>query len=132
MPSTFANRPSDERSSLNIWNGEHDHDGRDDGDVAAPVSTTGASVEELREELAVARRRLQYYEGFAPWIEEQMAAVVGKAAEVAGESEREQARLAEEIERRVRRSSASLRNAIGSAKKRKRSWRKRTARPKGS
>jgi cell division septum initiation protein DivIVA len=102
MPSSFSSWPADERSTPDTRNGERLHDERDEESVPASlVATADASLDELREELAVARRRLQYYEGFAPWIEEQMAAVVDRAAEVAGESEREQARLAEEIERRA-------------------------------
>jgi F0F1-type ATP synthase membrane subunit b/b' len=98
MPSTFSSwANSEDNRAAQSWDDDHERDHAAPLDASAAIATDG-SLEELREELAVARRRLQYYEGFAPWIEEQMAAVVERAAEVAGESEREQARLAVQIE----------------------------------
>ncbi len=103
MPSTFSSWASSENARPTAINGEADDSANQPvvtGSVPSSfVVAADASIDELKETLAVARRRLQYFEGFAPWIEEQMAAVVEHAAHVAGDSDREQERLAAEIER---------------------------------
>lgn len=109
MPSTFSNWANGESASARTRNGEPER-----GDLAMETARSSSFepvnppverlreqlLDELREELAVARRRLQYFEGFAPWIEEQMSAVVERAAEVKAESEREEEQFAAEIENR--------------------------------
>lgn len=100
MSSTFSSWASREDARPHTWNGERDAERRPEEEADSSLSPpSDAPLDEMREALAAARRRLQYFEGFAPWIEEQMATVVERAAEVAGESEREQERIAEEVER---------------------------------
>jgi hypothetical protein len=99
MSSTFSNWASSEDARPHARNGEQE-DKQRSSDAADPsFAAPDEPTDELREALADARRRLQYFEGFAPWIEEQMSTVVERAAEVAGESEREQQRISSEIER---------------------------------
>jgi len=109
MPTTFSNWANGEGPSAKTRNGEHERGERAmNNALSSPFVPANPPVEqlreqlldELREELTVARRRLQYFEGFAPWIAEQMSAVVERAAEVGVENEREQERIAAELERR--------------------------------
>jgi len=55
------------------------------------------SIESLREALRTAQLRLAYFEQFGPWVGEQMAAVVERAAEVERDTERTRRETADEI-----------------------------------
>ena len=101
MPSTFSSWSSGEDARSSDRNSDNGIESRLGSELSVAPATLPAEgpIDELKEELAAARLRLHYFETFAPWIEEQMATVVERAAEVAGQSEREQERLSEEIER---------------------------------
>jgi len=103
MPTTFSSWANRESGSQPNWNGESESVRAQAPELApesqsASEAASDSSIEELREELATARRRLQYFEGFGPWVEEQMATVVERASEISAENEREQQRVAAEIE----------------------------------
>ena len=67
---------------------------------SAPPSTSTSgddSIESLGDALRTAQLRLAYFERFGPWVEEQMAAVVERAAEVERDTERARREAAGEI-----------------------------------
>src|SRR6266540_30670 len=67
---------------------------------SAPPSASSSGdelIESLGDALRTAQLRLAYFERFGPWVEEQMAAVVERAAEVERGTERARREAAEEI-----------------------------------
>src|SRR5436190_14230885 len=102
MPSSFSTWSNRDGGSQTSWNGDSDRAPEEHGAVSLPLQADGdgdGGVEELKDALEAARRRLKYFEGFAPWIEEQMVAVVERASAISAENEREQQRIVGEIER---------------------------------
>jgi DNA repair exonuclease SbcCD ATPase subunit len=67
--------------------------------AAEDVSGETESIESLRATLRSTERRLAYFERFGSWVEEQMAAVVERAASLERDSERQRTEVTEDIAR---------------------------------